>query len=54
VLYLIDALDRAAGGPDAGRGFYALDGTVNVNGGQLHVLRDDLSDGIFETWMTQR
>lgn len=47
--HLIDALDRAAGGPDAGRGFYVLDGTVNGNGGQLRILRDDLSDCIFQT-----
>ncbi|BCW71314.1 hypothetical protein NicSoilB8_23580 [Arthrobacter sp. NicSoilB8] len=46
--HLIDALDRAAGGPDAGRGFYVLDGTVNGNGGQFHVLRNDVSDRIFK------
>ncbi len=47
--HLIAALDRAAGGPDAGRGFYVVDGTVNHNGGQLHILRNDLSDRIFQT-----
>lgn len=47
--HLIDALDRAAGGPDAGRGFYVLDGTVNGNGGQFQVLRSDISDRIFNT-----
>jgi hypothetical protein len=46
--HLLDALDRAAGGPDAARGFYVLDGTVNSNGGQFHVLRDDLSERIFQ------
>lgn len=46
---LIDALDRAAGGPGAGRGFYVLDGTVNGNGGQFHILRSDLSDRVFQT-----
>jgi hypothetical protein len=51
--HLIDALDRAAGGPDAGRGFYVLDGTVNGNGGQFHVLRDDLSDRIFQNGIAQ-
>ncbi|MGA7203415.1 MAG: hypothetical protein WBX27_02165 [Specibacter sp.] len=47
--HLIDALDRAAGGPDAGRGLYVLDGTVNVNGGQCHILRNDLGELIFQT-----
>jgi hypothetical protein len=47
--HLIDALDRAAGGPDAGRGLYVLDGTVNGNGEQHYVLRSDLSDRIFQT-----
>ena len=47
--HLIDALDRAAGGPDAGRGFYVLDGTVNDNGGQHYILRNDLSEHIFKT-----
>ena len=46
---LIDALDRAAGGPGAGRGLYVLDGTVNGNGGQHHILRSDLSERIFQT-----
>lgn len=47
--HLLDALDRAAGGPDAARGMYVLDGTVNGNGGQYHILRDDLSNRIFES-----
>lgn len=45
--HLIEALDRAAGGPEAARGLYVLDGSVNANGGQYHVLRDDLSEHIF-------
>lgn len=45
--HLLDALDRAAGGPDAARGLYVLDGTVNDNGGQFHILRDDLSERFF-------
>lgn len=44
---LLDALDRAAGGPDAARGLYVLDGMVNGNGGQYYILRDDLSERIF-------
>ena len=51
--HLIDALDRAAGGPDAGRVLYVLDGTVNGNGGQFHVLRDDVSDRIFQNDIAQ-
>ena len=47
--HLIDALDRAAGGPDAGRGLYVLDGSVNDNGGQRYILRNDLSEHIFKT-----
>jgi hypothetical protein len=51
--HLLDALDRAAGGPEAARGFYILDGTVNGNGGQFHVLRDDLSERIFQNQATE-
>jgi hypothetical protein len=51
--HLIDALDRAAGGPDAGRGLYVLDGTVNGNGGQFHILRNDVSERIFQTEAVQ-
>jgi hypothetical protein len=46
--HLLDALDRAAGGPGAARGFCVLDGTVNGNGGQFCVLRDDLSDRVLK------
>ena len=45
--HLLEALDRAAGGHEAARGLYVLDGTVNDNGGQYHILRDDLSERIF-------
>lgn len=45
--HLIAAIDRAAGGPGAGRGFYVLDGTVDGNGGQFYILRNDVSDRIF-------
>lgn len=51
--HLIAALDRAAGGHDAGRGLYVLDGTVNGNGGQFHILRNDVSDRIFQTQEAQ-
>ena len=46
--HLIDALDRAAGGPEAGRGLYVLDGTVNDTGGQHYILRNDLSERLFQ------
>lgn len=46
--HLIEALDRGAGGPDAAKGFYVLDGSVNGNGGQFHILRNDVSDRIFQ------
>jgi hypothetical protein len=51
--HLIAALDRAAGGQDAGRGVYVLDGTVNGNGGQFHILRSDVSDRIFQSQEAQ-
>ncbi|MBT2520903.1 hypothetical protein [Arthrobacter sp. ISL-28] len=51
--HLIEALDRAAGGPDAGRGFYVLDGSVNGNGGQFHILRNDVSERIFHSQPAQ-
>jgi hypothetical protein len=51
--HLIEALDRAAGGPDAARGFYVLDGSVNGNGGQFHILRNDVSDRIFQPQTAQ-
>ncbi|WP_104045367.1 hypothetical protein [Arthrobacter sp. ZGTC412] len=44
--HLIDALDRAAGGPDAGRGFYVLDGTVNGNGGQFQAPRPPTEESL--------
>lgn len=46
---LIPAVDGAEGGHDAVRGFYVLDGTGNGNGGQFHILRNDISDRIFQT-----
>ncbi|MDE8668194.1 hypothetical protein PY310_06290 [Pseudarthrobacter sp. H3Y2-7] len=45
--HLVEALDRAAGGPEAARGLYVLDGSVNSNGGQFHILRDDVSERLF-------
>jgi hypothetical protein len=41
--HLVDALDRAAGGPGSGRGYYVPTGNVNATGGPLLVLRSDVS-----------
>lgn len=41
--HLVDALDRAAGGPGSGRGYYVPTGNVNSTGGPLLVLRSDVS-----------
>lgn len=44
---LIDALDRAAGGPGAGRGYYVPSGSVSATGGPHIVLRSDVSGWLF-------
>ena len=44
---LIDALDRAAGGPGAGRGYYVPSGSVSATGGPHVVLRSDVSSWLF-------
>jgi hypothetical protein len=44
---LIEALDRAAGGPEAARGYYVADGSVSDTGAPRHVLRDDVRDRVF-------
>jgi hypothetical protein len=45
--YLVDALDRAAGGPGAGRGYYVPTGSVSPTGGPHLALRSDVSDWLF-------
>lgn len=45
--YLVDALDRAAGGAGAGRGYYVPNGNVSATGGPLLVLRSDVSSWLF-------
>lgn len=45
--HLLDALDRAAGGPGSGRGYYVPTGNVSATGGQLFVLRNDVSGWLF-------
>jgi hypothetical protein len=44
---LIEALDRAAGGPGAGRGYYVPNGSVSATGGPHLVLRSDVSGWLF-------
>jgi hypothetical protein len=44
-----DALDRAAGGSGAGRGYYVPTGSVSATGGPHVVLRSDVSGWLFGT-----
>ena len=44
---LIEALDRAAGGSGAGRGYYVPTGSVSATGGPHLVLRSDVSAWLF-------
>jgi hypothetical protein len=44
---LTDALDRAAGGPGAGRGYYVTNGNVSATGGPHVILRSDVSGWLF-------
>ncbi|WP_066287765.1 hypothetical protein [Arthrobacter sp. B6] len=46
---LVEALDRAAGGPGAGRGYYVPSGSVSDTGGPHLVLRSDVSAWLFGT-----
>jgi len=45
--HLTEALDRAAGGPGAGRGYYVPTGSVSATGGPHFVLRSDVSGWLF-------
>ncbi|MCU1548193.1 MAG: hypothetical protein JWO29_1144 [Arthrobacter sp.] len=45
---LTEALDRAAGGPGAGRGYYVPTGSVSSTGGPHLVLRSDVSSWLFD------
>lgn len=47
--HLQDALDRAAGGPGNGRGYYVPTGNVSSTGGPLLVLRSDVSNWLFSS-----
>jgi hypothetical protein len=44
---LTEALDRAAGGPGAGRGYYVPSGSVSPTGGPHLVLRSDVAGWLF-------
>lgn len=44
---LTEALDRAAGGAGAGRGFYVPSGSVSPMGGPHLVLRSDVAGWLF-------
>lgn len=44
---LRDALDRAAGGAGAGRGYYVPSGSVSPTGGPHLVLRSDVAGWLF-------
>jgi hypothetical protein len=44
---LVEALDRAAGGAGAGRGYYVPTGSVSATGGPHLVLRSDVSAWLF-------
>jgi hypothetical protein len=42
--HLVEAMDRAAGGPGAGRGYYVPAGSVSATGSPHLILRSDVSD----------
>ena len=42
--HLVEAIDRAAGGPGAGRGYYVPAGSVSATGSPHLILRSDVSD----------
>jgi hypothetical protein len=44
---LTEALDRAAGGPGAGRGYYVPSGSVSPTGGPHLILRSDVAGWLF-------
>ena len=44
---LVEALDRAAGGPGAGRGYYVPTGSVSATGSPHQVLRNDVAAWLF-------
>lgn len=45
--YMLDAIDRAAGGPGEGRGYYVVRGSLNPQERRRYYLRDDVVAAIF-------
>lgn len=43
----LEALDRAAGGPGEGRGYYVVRGQLEPQEHRTYYLRDDVADAIF-------
>lgn len=44
---MLDAIDRAAGGPGEGRGYYVVRGSLVPLEQRTYILREDLADAIF-------
>ena len=45
--HLVEALDRAAGGPGEGRGYYVPTGSVSATGSPHQILRSDVAAWLF-------
>ena len=45
--HIIQALDRAAGGPGSGRGYYVPAGSVSPTGSPHQILRSDVAAWLF-------
>ena len=44
---MLDAIDRAAGGPGEGRGYYIVRGSLEPLERRNYYLREDVADAIF-------
>ncbi len=44
---MLDAIDRAAGGPGEGRGYYVVRGSLQPLERRQHYLRDDVAAALF-------
>ncbi len=42
----VEALDRAAGGPGEGRGYYIVHGSLEPRENRAYYLRDDVADAV--------
>jgi hypothetical protein len=45
---MIDAIDRAAGGPGEGRGYYVVRGSLEPMENRNYYLRGDVAEALFE------